>query len=100
MLYQPLDYPEIQQSWKLLRRCSDRLALMKGFLSTAGLLETPRRTYLDLGSSYGWFVKRFEEWGFRSTGVERDLVSSSVGFHCYGLRPEQIRGGDIGRFLG
>jgi hypothetical protein len=100
MLYQPLAYPEIQESWKLIRGCSDRLSLMKEFISSAGLLETPRRTYLDLGSSYGWFVKRFEELGFQSMGVERDLVSRSVGLHSYGLRPEQIRAGDIGRLLG
>jgi hypothetical protein len=94
-LYQPLEYPEILDSWKLIRRCTDRLAMMRTFLSAAGLLEGPGRTFFDLGSSYGWFVKRFEELGFASTGVERDLVSCAIGTHCYGLRPEQIRSGDI-----
>jgi hypothetical protein len=98
-IYQPLEYPEIQESWKTVRKCGDRLTRMKTFLSRADILKRPNRTYLDIGSSYGWFVKQFEELGFQSRGVERDSIASAVGMHCYGIRPDQIRPGDIGRVL-
>jgi hypothetical protein len=98
-LYQPLDYPEIRENWKVIRKCTDRFSKMQGFLSQAGLLKAPSRTYLDVGSCYGWFVKRFEELGYQSFGADRDSIGSAVGVHCYGVRPEQIRSGDIGHFM-
>lgn len=98
-LYQPLDYPEIRENWKVIRKCTDRLSKMRTFLSQKGLLKIPGRTFLDVGSSYGWFVKRFEELGFESFGVDRDSIGCAVGMHCYGIRPEQLRSGDIGHYL-
>lgn len=98
-LHQPLDYPDISEGWKLSRNCAERLSMMTDFLSSMRGFGDGARTYLDIGSRYGWFVKRFEELGFQATGVERDPISRSVGFHCYGIRPEQIRTGGIARFL-
>jgi hypothetical protein len=98
-LYQPLDYPELRDGWKLIRKCADRFAKMRAFLSEAGLLKLPGLTSVDLGSSYGWFVKSFGELGFQAIGVERDPIGRAVGFHCYGIRPEQIQAGDIACFL-
>jgi hypothetical protein len=98
-LHQPLDYPELSESWTLPPRFADRFSVMADFLSKTGVLQNPTRTYLDVGSRYGWFVKRFEELGFHATGVEEDSASRSVGFHCYGIRPEQIRMESIRRLM-
>jgi hypothetical protein len=98
-LYQPVDAPELQKEWLLYRKCNDRLAKMKSFLRELGLLSSGRLSYLDLGSAYGWFVKRMSELGFEAWGVDRDLPAIFVGVMAYGLEPAQLFAEDIVEFL-
>jgi len=101
-LYQPVEAPELQDEWKLVRKCTDRLELMKTFLTEQGLLENNQKkpgTFIDIGSSYGWFVKKMEELGFDAYGMDRDPFSLEVGFKVYGLKKEKIFHIDITRGL-
>jgi hypothetical protein len=91
-LYQPVDSPELKDSWTTVRRCSDRLEKMSTFLAERGLLP-PATTYLDLASCYGWFVAQMNALGYRAEGVERDPLAPTVAQFAYGLDPDLIRTG-------
>jgi len=97
-LYQPIDSPEVA-GWVLVRRCTDRLAKMTEFLHAEGLMPPASSSYLDVASSYGWFVSEMSKLGFRAEGVERDPTAISVGKVMYGLRPEQVHRCDAVGFL-
>ncbi len=102
-LYQPVDFPEVQ-TWQLMRKCSDRLAMMQEYLDAAGLLpssspasnghpgELP--TYLDVGACYGWFVNEFGKLGFDARGIEMDPLALELAPLAYGLDPERLAIGD------
>jgi hypothetical protein len=98
-LYQPVDAPELQEEWLLVRRCEDRLATMKTFLQEQGLLSSGGLSFLDVGSAYGWFVKRMAELGFEAWGVDRDLPALFVGLVAYGLEPSRVFAEDLVEFL-
>jgi hypothetical protein len=98
-LCQPVEAPEIGEEWKRARPCSEQLAKMRGFLGECDLLRTKNKTYLDLGSSYGWFVAEMRNLGFDAHGVERDPSAASLGPLLYGIKPEQIYRTDCVRFL-
>jgi O-antigen/teichoic acid export membrane protein len=97
-LYQPIDAPELRQRWTVVRRCTDRLALMARFLAERDI-EPPGRDYLDVASCYGWFVHQMGERGFTSYGVERDPLAPRLGAAVYGLDPSRIHVGDAVEFL-
>jgi O-antigen/teichoic acid export membrane protein len=92
-LYQPVRAPEVA-GWILVRRCSDRLAKMTKFLSAEGLMPPVSNSYLDVASSYGWFVAEMAKAGFNAEGVERDPTAIAVGRLMYDLRPEQVHRAD------
>jgi hypothetical protein len=97
-LYQPIESPEVA-GWTLVRRCSDRLAMMTGFLRTEGLMPPVSSNYLDVASYFGWFVAEMQKAGFKAEGIERDPIAISVGRVMYGLRPEQVHRSDCIPFL-
>jgi hypothetical protein len=98
-LCQPVEAPELGEEWILARPCSEQLGKMRGFLSECDLLRTKNKTYLDLGSSYGWFVAEMRNLGFDAHGVERDPTAASLGPLLYEIKPEQIYRTDWVRFL-
>ncbi len=97
-LYQPVNVPEVA-GWVLVRRCSDRLAKMTDLLRREDLMPPCANTYLDVASSYGWFVAEMAKAGFRAAGVERDPIAILVGKTMYGLQPEQLHRSDSVTFL-
>ena len=97
-LYQPLPAPELDGAWPLVRRCSDRFAMMETFLHARGVRGAGRRS-LDLASSYGWFVRAFADLGFDAHGVERDEVAVRVGRVGLRLPPDRVRISSVERFL-
>lgn len=97
-LYQPIDSPEVA-GWTLVRRCSDRLAKMTGFLRAEGLMPPASGSYLDVASGYGWFVSEMTKAGFRAEGVELDPTAVSIGTLMYGLKADQVHRGDSATFL-
>src|SRR4029453_11885858 len=66
-LYQPVDLPECQDRWAIVRKCTDRLAMFKRFLDDADI-SGMGKTYLDVGSYYGWFVGGRTGRGFHEQG--------------------------------
>lgn len=97
-LYQPVCSPEIQDEWILVRNSFDRLKMMNDFLRKHNL-EANSRDYIDIGSSYGWFVNEFSQMGFNSFGMDRDPFGMEVGFKVYGLDRTQIIHNEIGAGL-
>ncbi|MFZ1086359.1 MAG: polysaccharide biosynthesis C-terminal domain-containing protein [Terracidiphilus sp.] len=97
-LYQPIDSPEVAQ-WTLVRRCSDRQAKMLEFMRSEGMMPPVCQSYLDVASSYGWFVDAMSKAGFHAEGVERDPIAISVGTLMYGLKAEQVHRADAVTFL-
>jgi hypothetical protein len=98
-LYQPLDAPELGQSWPVVRRCTDRLDKMVGFLAGRDLLPPATSSYLDVASFYGWFVGQMADRGFEAGGIERDPLAPVVGKAAYGVDPASIRVGDAETLL-
>ena len=97
-LAQPVDAPELQKSWRARPGCTQRFAQMSGFLAAEGLLAA-RTTYLDLPSSYGWFVAEMGSAGFIAEGVDGDRALHAVGRAAYGLGPTQLHAGEPLDFL-
>jgi len=56
-------------------------------------------TYLDVGSSYGWFVAQMEKAGFRSFGIERDPIAIEIGKVSYSIDPSRIYQDECGLFF-
>ena len=86
-LYQPLDYPELEQSWVTVRKCTDRLDKMVGFLD--GLDSLPRPpSYLDVASCYSWFVSADVAAGFRRLRAGARPARPTAGPRRLRRRPE------------
>ncbi|HWP58334.1 MAG TPA: hypothetical protein VNL14_10630 [Candidatus Acidoferrales bacterium] len=96
-LLQPIEAPEFDSSWKVLRSCRDGLSAMLAFLAEKN--HRPADTsVLDLACAYGWFVKEFARRGFASLGVEADPAALHVGRVAYGLTAEQLVQSDFAAF--
>ena len=98
-LYQPVDAPELRQSWPRVRRCTDRRDKMLAFLGQRDLLPPTTSSYLDVASCYGWFVNEMTTAGFNARGIERDPLGPRLGNIVYGLPEQVIRVGDAERLL-
>jgi hypothetical protein len=94
-LYQPLAAPELERDWTTVRRCTDRLEKMRGFLTERGITGS----YLDVASCYGWFVAQMGRAGFEASGLERDPLAVPLGRAAYDLREGQIDTGDAVELL-
>lgn len=98
-LYQPVESPELGSYWVRIRRCTDRFEMMKRFIEEHRSILPERPTYLDIASSYGWFVRALGELGFDAYGVEIDWAAIEIGQRVYGLKPEQVTRSEAARFL-
>ena len=98
-IYQPVESPELGSYWVRIRRCTDRFEMMKRFLDEHRALLPERPTYLDIASSYGWFVREMGELGFDAHGVEIDWAAIEIGRRIYRLKPEQVTRSEAVRFL-
>ena len=96
-LYQPAPFPEFA-GWPLVRRCEDRLALMTAKLAELGV-SPARHRYLDVGSSYGWFVARMSRLGYQACGVELDRFAALLARPLYGAPEGCITQSEAVRFL-
>lgn len=97
-LYHPIEGPEFDSSWGLVRRCDDRFALMLRFLASTGH-KLSGLSVIDLGCSYGWFVSEFSKRGCHAIGVDRDPAALKIGRIAYGLHSGQLVQSDIMTFL-
>lgn len=97
-LYQPIDSPEFDSSWGLVRRCDDRLAMMLKFLATSGH-DLSGLSVIDLACSYGWFVHEFSKRGCCALGVDMDPMALKVGQIAYGIPSAQLVQSDLLTFL-
>jgi hypothetical protein len=95
-LYQPVAVPEIRDDWQLVRRCDDRLAMMREFLEAHPV---DGYTSLDVGSCYGWFVAALRDLGYIARGIERDPAAVRLGEIVYGLEPGAVAVGDCVEYL-
>jgi 2-polyprenyl-3-methyl-5-hydroxy-6-metoxy-1,4-benzoquinol methylase len=94
-LYQPVSLPETK-NWRLVRKCTDRMVMMQKFLSCFAF---KTESYLDIGASYGWFIREMRRSGISAFGVERDPMAIAVGEMVYGNLPSSVTRSDIVRFL-
>ncbi len=99
VIYQPIEAPELGRRWQLVRRCTDRMALIEGWLDAQGMGEGRGMRYLDVGCSYGWFVRAMGDLGFDAQGVDRDPAAIELGRAVYGLAPGQVIESNIVDFL-
>lgn len=98
-LYQPVSSPELSTGWTLIRNCSDRMGMMGDFLDRHRELLPAHPSYLDVASSYGWFVNAFGKKGFEAHGVEMDWAGVEIGTRVYGLKPGQLTRSEAVRFI-
>lgn len=95
-LYQPLNYPEFEKKWFLVRRCEDRLAMVLNWLKKNSFNpKIENLSYMDVGSNYGWFVAEMEKRGFSAFGVERDPAAIKIGEIAYQLNRNKVKRKDI-----
>lgn len=89
LLYQPVDSPELGSKWRLVRQCADRFHMMHSFLE-ANRTHGDTASYLDVGSSYGWFIDQMRKQGYEAWGVERDPAAIDLGFLLYNVPRELV----------
>jgi SAM-dependent methyltransferase len=88
-LYQPVPLPEVQ-TWSLIRKCEDRLAMILQFLKQRQLL-SENNSVLDCACSYGWFVRQFKDRGFRVLGLDRDKTAIELGQLIYNIEETDFK---------
>jgi hypothetical protein len=93
-LYQPVESPELDGTWPVVRRCTDRLDKMVAFLTERGLMPPATQSYLDIASCYGWFVDQMSRRGYDGEGMERDPLGPRLGEAVYGLDRGRAHVGD------
>jgi len=98
-LYQPVDCPELEETWVTVRKSTDRLGMMRKFLDEKGLSANKGISYIDLGASYGWFVHKMSEAGYDSLGIELDVHSIRLGQWVYGLNESSVKRSNIATFF-
>ena len=76
VLYQPLPFIELSNTWILARNCQDRFEMMVNFLNSKNI---SNGKFLDIGSYYGWFLTKFDKLGFTVKGIERDFIAYKIG---------------------
>jgi hypothetical protein len=96
-LYQPIDAPELELEWPLVRNCQDRLAMMRSYLRAAEIERDA--SYLDVGACYGWFVSQLTSDGLDTHGVELDPRAPELASWVYHLEPERIATSEASAFL-
>ncbi|MDN4161715.1 class I SAM-dependent methyltransferase [Nocardioides abyssi] len=97
-LYQPVDAPEVRHGYRVVRRCTDRLAMMAPLLEEVAA-EVDRPSYLDVAACYGWFVDAVGRAGYDAEGVERDPAAPRVAAALHGTDPTRIHVADAVDFL-
>jgi 2-polyprenyl-3-methyl-5-hydroxy-6-metoxy-1,4-benzoquinol methylase len=95
-LYQPLPTLDVE-TWPVVRGCEDRFQMMSRFLEGEGRTQG---TVMDHACSYGWFVKKFKDAGFRARGIDRDPSALHVGTCIFGLDADELRPARIEAVLG
>jgi SAM-dependent methyltransferase len=99
LLYQPVSAPEIGSKWRKIRQCVDRRDMIAAFLRNNELMPPLAKSYLDLGSNYGWFVSEMTKLGFDAWGVDRDSAAVSLGPQIYGISPNRVIVGNLASYL-
>ncbi|MBI1866801.1 MAG: ParB N-terminal domain-containing protein [Methylocystis sp.] len=94
-LLQPISAPELQ-GWRVARQCADRLDLIMAWLKRNGISSG---SFLDVGSSYGWFVAEMAKRGFEASGVEQDAALAAVGPLAYGIEKRMITVANLAKCL-
>jgi 2-polyprenyl-3-methyl-5-hydroxy-6-metoxy-1,4-benzoquinol methylase len=94
-LFQPISAPELE-SWSVVRKCTDRLEMMLAWLARNGISSG---SFLDIGSSYGWFVSEMSKRGFQAIGIDRDAALCTVGHLAYGIEQSANVVADATTFL-
>lgn len=98
-IYQPIDSPELGDDWVRVRKCVDRMTMLREFLARMDLMPPKCATYIDIAMSYGWFVAEMRKLGFEVRGVEADPIALSVGQLVYGLQKSDAVRSECIRFL-
>ena len=94
-LSQPIAAPELAH-WRVMRECTGRLEMMLAWLARNGI---SCGSFLDIGSSYGWFVSEMYKRGFRALGIDRDAGQCTVGPLAYGIEQSANIVADAAPFL-
>jgi SAM-dependent methyltransferase len=81
--------------WTINSDCAGRLLAMMRFLDAETSRSKARRTFLDVGSSYGWLLGEMKKFGYAVRGVEPDPRASNIGNSFFGLVPEEVVVGSL-----
>lgn len=84
-LYQPVERLEVR-NWPKVRNCQDRYNMMINFIKN----KIKKGSVLDLACSYGWFLSKFKEKGFKVLGIDRDEKAIEIARLIYGLNDSEL----------
>jgi SAM-dependent methyltransferase len=98
-LRQPVPARDVETGWLVASDCTDRLLRMVHFLEQLPDDDVPPRTYLDVGSSYGWYLGKMKQFGFSVLGVEPEAGAVEVGTSFYEIEPDEVVVGEPIEFV-
>jgi SAM-dependent methyltransferase len=72
LLYQPLEHPAFAD-WEAMQPCEERWEMIERTVD----LSIPG-TVVDLGCNTGWFCRKFSQYGWAATGIDKDPLAIEV----------------------
>jgi hypothetical protein len=94
-LRQPVPAKEVETGWVVTANCADRFVRMMRFLERESSARTPEPTFIDVGSSYGWFLGEMKQFGYAVQGIVADRAFVDISTSYFGLGTEEIIVGDL-----
>lgn len=98
-IYQPLPNERYNDEFIVIRNCKDRSDAMINFTKKYFSDELSTKTFLDIGSSCGYFVNSFEKICKASYGIEKDINQSMIAKLFYKKNKKNIISGDFKEIL-
>lgn len=89
-LHQPLPLPEVGQEWSIQLPAEATARAIDGAIQAVFGDAIAGMTMLDVGSRYGWYVRRMLNMGLLAAGVECDAVCVRVGRLVFELNEGQL----------
>lgn len=89
-LRQPVPARDVETGWVVATDCRDRLLRVVHLLERLPSELAAPTSYLDVGSSYGWYLGEMKRFGFSVLGVEPEPGAVEIGRSFYGLDASEV----------
>jgi hypothetical protein len=98
ILYQPLSSQSINERNVVVRKCEDRAQAMLEFCQEYFGDSLNQKTFLDIGSNYGYFLNYFKDYCLSVAGIENDSKKIHINKIFYPDVVDGVKNVDLAMF--